>query len=82
MRKTLATIPIYALGIVWLLTIQSACVESDQEAGTKGGSSGEAAGKPQKVLQFESSKEQNKAAGTVSRIPEAKGEEVEKLLDI
>jgi hypothetical protein len=82
MRKTLATIPIYALGIVWLLTIQSACVESDQEAGTKGGSTGEAAGKPQKVLQSESSKEQNKAAGTVSRIPEAKGEEVEKLLDI
>jgi hypothetical protein len=82
MRKTLATIAIYALGIVWLLTIQSACVESDQEAGTKGGSSGEAAGKPQKVLQSESSKEQNKAAGTVSRIPEAKGEEVEKLLDI
>jgi hypothetical protein len=82
MRKILATIPIYALGIVWLLTIQSACVESDQEAGTKGGSSGEAANKPQKVLQSESSKEQNKAAGTVSRIPEAKGEEVEKLLDI
>jgi hypothetical protein len=82
MKKTLATIAIYALGIVWLLTIQSACVESDQEAGTKGGSSGEAAGNPQKVLQSESSKEQNKAAGTVSRIPEAKGEEVEKLLDI
>jgi hypothetical protein len=82
MRKTLATIAIYALGIVWLLTIQSACVESDQEAGTKGGSSGEAANKPQKVLESGSSKEQDKAAGTVSRIPEAKGEEVEKLVDI